>query len=89
LVITAEGRVDRQTLLGKGPMGVIEHARKHGVPAIMFAGQVKDAEQLNHVIDALFPITNGPCTLEEALTTTEQDLENTACQIGNLMATLQ
>ncbi len=85
LIITAEGRVDRQTLLGKGPMGVIEKAKKHHIPSIMLAGQMLDLELLSQVIDALFPITNGPVTLDEALHSTAVDLENTACQIGNLL----
>lgn len=39
LVVTGEGRLDRQTLHGKAPAGVAAAARAAGVPAIAVAGQ--------------------------------------------------
>ena len=38
LVITGEGCLDRQTLMGKGPGCVIQMAREHGVPAVAVCG---------------------------------------------------
>ncbi|MGI8311745.1 glycerate kinase [Saccharopolyspora hattusasensis] len=38
LVITGEGRLDEQTLHGKAPAGVAQHARTAGVPVIAIAG---------------------------------------------------
>ncbi len=40
LVLTGEGRVDRQTLGGKVPAGVCALAREAGVPVIVFGGAV-------------------------------------------------
>jgi glycerate 2-kinase len=40
LVITGEGRLDTQTLHGKGPAGVAASAARHGLPVFAVAGQV-------------------------------------------------
>jgi glycerate 2-kinase len=40
LVITGEGRLDTQTLHGKGPAGVAASAARHGRPVVAVAGQV-------------------------------------------------
>ena len=86
LLITAEGKVDGQTLSGKGPFGVAEMARKYGVPSVILAGKADEVEELNKGFEAVFPITNGPMSLETAMNRTALDLEQTAKQIGNLIA---
>ncbi|MCY3023611.1 MAG: glycerate kinase [Planctomycetota bacterium] len=46
LVITGEGRLDRQTLMGKAPAGVAARARRLGVPCVAIGGGVeRGAEQ--------------------------------------------
>lgn len=42
LVITGEGCIDRQTLSGKLPMGVMQRARQRNVPVVALAGRVED-----------------------------------------------
>jgi glycerate kinase len=86
LLITAEGKVDSQTLEGKGPYGVAAKAKEFDVPTIILAGRADDMERLNAGFSAVFPITNGPMTLEQAIENTANDLERTATQIGNLLA---
>ena len=46
LVITGEGRADRQTLMGKVPAGILREARRQDIPVILLAGQVQDKEAL-------------------------------------------
>lgn len=46
VVVTGEGRADRQTLMGKLPERVLRVAQKSGVPVWLVAGQVEDAEAL-------------------------------------------
>ncbi len=47
LVITGEGALDRQTLLGKAPMGVARAAGKAGVPVVAVTGRnTLSAEEL-------------------------------------------
>ena len=69
LVITGEGKMDFQTVMGKVPVGVAKLAKKHGKTVIAFAGGVThDAVECNkHGIDAFFPIVRTPCTLEDAM----------------------
>lgn len=42
LVITGEGKADRQTLMGKVPMGILQAARRQHIPVALIAGQVED-----------------------------------------------
>ncbi len=69
LVITGEGRLDSQTVMGKTPAGVASIAGKYKVPIIAFSGCVTpDAGVVNeNGIDAFFPIVRTPCTLDEAM----------------------
>jgi glycerate kinase len=39
LVVTGEGSLDRQTLLGKTPAGVAAVARAHGIPVVAVCGR--------------------------------------------------
>ena len=69
VVITGEGRLDGQTVLGKVPAGVARLAKKHGCRVLAFAGSVaEDAGVCNAAgIDAFFPIVRGVTELEEAM----------------------
>lgn len=69
LVITGEGRLDGQTVMGKAPIGVAHIAKKYDKPVLAFAGSVTpDAKACNeHGIDAYFPILRGILTLQEAM----------------------
>jgi len=42
-VLTAEGRLDTQSLLGKGPVRLAEWARRRGVPTTAFVGEAQHA----------------------------------------------
>lgn len=69
LVITGEGRLDAQTVMGKAPIGIARIAKKYGKPVIAFSGCVTSQTGVcnDHGIDAFFPIVKGACTLEEAV----------------------
>ncbi|KAA2266614.1 glycerate kinase [Solihabitans fulvus] len=41
LVVVGEGRFDEQSLRGKAPVGVASAARRHGVPVVVVAGDVR------------------------------------------------
>ncbi|ONI80789.1 hypothetical protein ALI22I_47065 [Saccharothrix sp. ALI-22-I] len=41
LVVVGEGRFDEQSLRGKAPIGVAEAARRHGVPVVVIAGDIR------------------------------------------------
>lgn len=48
LVVTGEGRSDSQTLMGKVPMGVLQRAKRQGIPCHLVSGQTEDTEALLH-----------------------------------------
>ena len=83
IVITGEGRLDGQTVMGKAPIGVANIAKKYDKTVIAFSGCVtEDAVACNkHGIDAFFPILRSVTTLSEAM-----DSENAR---KNMIATTQ
>lgn len=90
-VITGEGRLDRQTAMGKGPAGVARLGKKYGARTIALAGALTDdAEACNEAgIDAFFSILSGVCTLEEAMAPeiTCKNLIRTSEQLFRLLKT--
>lgn len=48
LIITGEGRADRQTLMGKLPFAIMQRAKQANVPTLLLAGQVSDRQALLH-----------------------------------------
>lgn len=87
LVITGEGRIDGQTIFGKTPIGVAKLAKQYGKPVIAIAGgYTADADVVHqHGIDALFSAVHQPCTLTEAITTAEANLQRCARNIAALV----
>lgn len=88
LVFTGEGRLDKQTIMGKVPAGVAQLAKKYGKPVVALAGCVtSDAAVCNQCgIDAFFPILPAACSLEQAMQTQNalQNLERSAEQVMRL-----
>jgi glycerate kinase len=86
LVITGEGRMDAQTLLGKTPMGVATIAKQAGVPVIAIAGSLGAGYQALYAagIQAAFSLTSGPSTLQEACANAASLLEDRAQDITRL-----
>jgi glycerate 2-kinase len=68
LVITGEGRLDRQTRRNKGPYGAAIRARRRGVPVVALVGAVDDTEgTVVSVFDAVVAIASGGVTIERAI----------------------
>lgn len=86
LVITGEGRIDRQTIFGKTPIGVAKTAQRFNKPVIGIAGSLgKDAYYVHdHGIDAIFTVTQRPETLEKALKDTAENLLSLSRNIATL-----
>lgn len=89
IVVTGEGRLDGQTVMGKAPIGVARIAKKYNKLVIAFSGCVtEDATLCNDAgIDAFFPILRGVVTLEEAMSRemAEQNMIATAEQVFRLI----
>ena len=68
LIITGEGKSDRQTLMGKVPSGILQEARRQHIPVILLAGAIEDAGILNAAgFRGVFSITPSPISLEQAM----------------------
>ncbi len=89
VVVTGEGRLDGQTVMGKAPVGVAALAKKYGKKVVAFSGCVtEDARACNaHGIDAFFPIVRGAVSLEEAMDreNAARNMTDTAEQVFRLM----
>lgn len=42
MIITGEGKSDRQTLMGKVPFGILQIAQRHQIPVHIIAGKIED-----------------------------------------------
>lgn len=69
LVLTGEGRLDAQSLMGKAPQGIARRAKSRGVPVVALAGSVQvDGAALREAgIVSAFSIQTGPVSLEDAM----------------------
>lgn len=88
LIITGEGSIDRQSLMGKTLSGVLDRAKKEGTPVLVLAGKVEDVEALNRAgFTAIFPIENGAVTLSDAMERNHsvENIQRTVSQIVRLM----
>lgn len=47
LVVTGEGKLDRQTLMGKAPTGILHRAKRQNVPVIAIGGVVDECIELS------------------------------------------
>ena len=59
LVITGEGRLDSQTVMGKAPSGVLAAAQRQNIPVIAIGGAVEWCDELQnsgfHAIECVTP----------------------------------
>ncbi len=69
LVVTGEGRLDRQTLSGKAPFAVAQTAKKRGISTAALAGSIEcSPQELEEAgIAVALSIMSGPMPLEEAM----------------------
>lgn len=89
LVITGEGRLDHQTVMGKAPIGVAKMAKKYNKKVIAFAGSTtREARICNEAgIDAFFSVLRNVVSLEEAMDTenAKENMRDTVEQVMRLL----
>lgn len=83
LVLTAEGRLDGQTLAGKAPALVAARARQAGIPCVVLAGSLEpDLPGLADLgITAALSLCPGPLSLADAMARAEELLAAAAEQV--------
>lgn len=87
LVVTGEGRMDEQTVYGKGPIGVARLAKEHGVPTVALVGGLQTNDALLHEagLQAVLPVVNEPMSLADALANGRDLIEQSALRLGYLL----
>lgn len=85
LVVTGEGRLDTQTLMGKAPAGVLAHAEQKGIPVVALGGRVEWSEELaKSGFMRIYEATPEGMPLDEAMqkTTAQQNICHAAMRIA-------
>lgn len=84
LIITGEGKADRQSVMGKVPSGILQEARKKGIPVVLIAGRVEDIDILSQVgFERIYPIAPAALPIEIAMQpdVAAQNIRRTVAQI--------
>ena len=84
LVITGEGRIDGQTLEGKGPIGLARRAALQGVQTVALVGGLGIDDQRLHEagIRVVIPVVDRPMSLQAALDQADELIERAALRLG-------
>ena len=85
--ITGEGRSDAQTLLGKAPYVVAQHARRAGVPVSLLSGALDGAAlaELTLHFDGCFALSERPMSLASAMAEATRLLADRTEQMARLL----
>ncbi|HHF4806270.1 TPA: glycerate kinase [Haemophilus influenzae] len=88
VVITGEGRIDAQSIMGKTPIGVARTAKQFNKPVIAIAGCLREDYDVvfDHGIDAVFPIIHQLGDLSDILKQGEHNLISTAQNVARVLA---
>ncbi|MCM8767261.1 MAG: glycerate kinase [Candidatus Omnitrophica bacterium] len=74
LIITGEGKIDRQTFYGKGVGIILKYSERYKIPTIILAGIVD--EQVYKFVKSpyisIFSIVPGPCSIENSIRNSEK-----------------
>ena len=93
IIVTGEGKLDRQSYMGKAPIEIAKIAKRFNKKVIFLAGSILDDEledltdEDKKLIDVSFSIQRQFTSLDTAMTkeVTKANIENTIIQIFNLL----
>lgn len=87
VVITGEGQIDEQSLLGKVPVSISRIAQKYEIPVIAFVGSEKGnlERATEEGLSVIIPIVDRISTLKEALENADGNLERAATRVVKLL----
>jgi glycerate kinase len=88
LVLTGEGRLDAQTLDGKGPIGVAAMARLLDRPVVGVGGLVDNNRVLRASFDALYAVKPDGMPIPEAIARAAELLEETVARHADAITAL-
>jgi len=78
IVITGEGKLDSQSLEGKGPFGVAAAAKEAGKPVWVIAGTIEQHPGMQSYFDRTVAVVCSEITLEAAMAGPEESLRKRA-----------
>lgn len=68
LIITGEGKIDKQTFMGKVPCGILEVATQQHIPVIAITGRMEDKEMVSRAgFKSICSIVSESVSSEEAM----------------------
>ncbi|MCX2961642.1 glycerate kinase [Rodentibacter caecimuris] len=87
-IITGEGRMDAQSIMGKTPIGVARTAKQFNKPVIAIVGCLREDYDVvfAHGINAVFPIIRQLGALPDILKQGEQNLISAAQNVARVLA---
>jgi glycerate kinase len=89
LVVTGEGRLDSQTMMGKTPSGVLQMAKSQGIPCVAIGGAIekcKELEQSGFAIMLSVAPENMPLAQAMQREVAMANVERAAEQIARLLS---
>jgi glycerate kinase len=85
VVITGEGKLDRQTLEGKAPAGIARFARKMGKRVFAIVGDATTDRAIREMFDGVFVLADPPITREDAMMRTKELLRERGRELGRTL----
>ena len=89
LVVTGEGRLDSQTMMGKTPSGVLQMAKSQGIPCVVIGGAIEKCKELEQSgFDVMLSVTPENMPLAQAMQreVAMANVERAAEQIARLLS---
>ena len=89
LVVTGEGRLDRQTMMGKTPSGVLQMAKSQGIPCVAIGGAIEECKELEQSgFAVMLSVTPEDMPLAQAMQreVAMANVERAAEQIARLLS---
>ncbi|MDR2909812.1 MAG: glycerate kinase [Bacteroidales bacterium] len=80
IIITGEGKIDKQTFNNKAPMVVAAYARKYGKPVFAIAGMAE--KKASCIFDGVFSFVSNKVSLSHAISNAEKLLFNFSSELA-------
>ena len=85
VVITGEGRLDEQTLEGKGPAGVARMAREFGKRVFAIVGSGSETAAVSALFESVLVLARPPITPEQSIARAPELLQERARELAQMM----
>jgi len=85
VVITGEGRLDEQTLEGKGPAGVARLARELGKRVFAIVGSGSETAAVSALFESVLVLARPPITPEQSIARAPELLQERARELAQMM----